>query len=176
MQNAEIAFFGGSFTAIDPDYRLALLKTAHAACETYGFAGIRCSTRPDAIDDERPRPYLKQYGVTAIELGAQSMDGEVLLLNRRGHTAKDVENAARLIRAYGFELGLQMMTGLPGDSDAKAMKTVERLLALKPEHHAHLPYDRLRKHTTVRLVPRRKIHAADLRGCRFALCKAHPDD
>ena len=131
VQNAEIAFFGGSFTAIDPDYRLALLKTAHAACETYGFAGIRCSTRPDAIDDER-LTVLKQYGVTAIELGAQSMDGEVLLLNRRGHTAKDVENAARLIRAYGFELGLQMMTGLPGDSDAKAMKTVERLLALKP--------------------------------------------
>ena len=132
MQNAEIAFFGGSFTAIDPDYRLALLKTAHAACETYGFAGIRCSTRPDAIDDER-LTVLKQYGVTAIELGAQSMDGEVLLLNRRGHTAKDVENAARLIRAYDFELGLQMMTGLPGDSDAKAMKTVERLLALKPD-------------------------------------------
>lgn len=131
VQNAEIAFFGGSFTAIDPDYRLALLKPAHAACETYGFAGIRCSTRPDAIDDER-LTVLKQYGVTAIELGAQSMDGEVLLLNRRGHTAKDVENAARLIRAYGFELGLQMMTGLPGDSDAKAMKTVERLLALKP--------------------------------------------
>lgn len=131
MQNAEIAFFGGSFTAIDPDYRLALLKTAHAACETYGFAGIRCSTRPDAIDDER-LTVLKQYGVTAIELGAQSMDSEVLLLNRRGHTAKDVENAARLIRAYGFELGLQMMTGLPGDSDAKAMKTVKRLLALKP--------------------------------------------
>ena len=131
VQNAEIAFFGGSFTAIDPDYRLALLKTAHAVCETYGFAGIRCSTRPDAIDDER-LTVLKQYGVTAIELGAQSMDGEVLLLNRRGHTAKDVENAARLIRAYGFELGLQMMTRLPGDSDAKAMKTVERLLALKP--------------------------------------------
>ena len=47
------------------------------------------------------------------------MDGEVLLLNRRGHTAKDVENAAQLIRAYGFELGLQMMTGLPGDSERK---------------------------------------------------------
>lgn len=98
VQNAEIAFFGGSFTAIDPDYRLALLKTAHAACETYGFAGIRCSTRPDAIDDER-LTVLKQYGVTAIELGAQSMDGEVLLLNRRGHTAKDAENAARLINS-----------------------------------------------------------------------------
>ena len=174
MQNAEIAFFGGSFTAIDPDYRLALLKTAHAACETYGFAGIRCSTRPDAIDDER-LTVLKQYGVTAIELGAQSMDGEVLLLNRRGHTAKDVENAARLIRAYGFELGLQMMTGLPGDSDAKTMKTVKRLLALKPNTMRIYPR-RLRKHTTVRFVPRRKIHTADLRGCRFTLCKAHPDD
>ena len=132
MQNAEIAFFGGSFTAIDPDYRLALLKTAHAACETYGFMGIRCSTRPDAIDDDR-LTVLKQYGVTAIELGAQSMDDEVLKLNRRGHTAKDVENAARLIQKYGFELGLQMMTGLPGDSDKKAVETAEKLLALKPD-------------------------------------------
>lgn len=132
VKNAEIAFFGGSFTAIDPDYRLALLKTAHEACEKYGFMGIRCSTRPDAIDNERLIA-LKQYGVTAIELGAQSMDDEVLKFNRRGHTAKDVENAAHLIQKYGFELGLQMMTGLPGDSDEKAMETAGKLVALKPD-------------------------------------------
>lgn len=132
VQNAEVAFFGGSFTAIAPDYRLALLKMAHEACEKYGFAGIRCSTRPDAVDDER-LTVLKQYGVTAIELGAQSMNDEVLKFNRRGHTAKDVENAAHLVQKYGFELGLQMMTGLPGDSDEKAVETAEKLLALKPD-------------------------------------------
>lgn len=132
VQNAEIAFFGGSFTAIDRQYMLALLKAAYRAGREYGFSGIRCSTRPDAIDRER-LDILKTYGVTAIELGAQSMNDEVLRLNRRGHTAQDVENAARLIREYGFELGLQMMTGLPGDDDVSAVQTMRSLLALQPD-------------------------------------------
>ena len=98
----------------------ALLETAARACDRYGFAGVRCSTRPDAVDSER-LDLLKAHRVTAVELGAQSMDDGELQLNRRGHTARDVENAAALIRAYGFELGLQMMTGLPGDTDEKAV-------------------------------------------------------
>lgn len=131
-KSAQIAFFGGSFTAIDRDYMVELLEAAHGAIEKHGFMGIRCSTRPDAIDAER-LDILKKYGVTAIELGAQSMCDEVLFLNRRGHTARDVENAAERIKAYGFELGLQMMTGLPGDSDAGAVETMRRLVALKPD-------------------------------------------
>lgn len=132
VQNAEIAFFGGSFTAIDRCYMTDLLCVAHDACERYGFAGIRCSTRPDAIDRER-LALLKAYGVTAIELGAQSMDDGVLSMNRRGHTAQDVCRVSALIHAYGFELGLQMMTGLPGDSDEKAVATAKALLALMPD-------------------------------------------
>ncbi len=132
VQNAEVAFFGGSFTAIDAAYREALLQTASAACARYGFFGIRCSTRPDAVDPER-LAVLKRYGVTAVELGAQSMDDAVLRLNRRGHTAADVERASALIRAHGIELGLQMMTGLPGDTDEKAVRTARALLALKPD-------------------------------------------
>lgn len=132
VQNAEIAFFGGSFTAIDRCYMTDLLRVAHDACERYGFAGIRCSTRPDAIDRER-LTLLKAYGVTAIELGAQSMDDGVLSMNRRGHTAQDVCRASALIHAYSFELGLQMMTGLPGDSDEKAVATAKALLALMPD-------------------------------------------
>ena len=76
---------------------------------------------------------LKAHRVTAVELGAQSMDDGVLRLNRRGHTARDVENAAGLIRAYGFELGLQMMTGLPGDTDETAVETARALLRLRPD-------------------------------------------
>lgn len=110
----------------------ALLETAARACDRYGFAGVRCSTRPDAVDSER-LDLLKAHRVTAVELGAQSMDDGVLRLNRRGHTARDVENAAGLIRAYGFELGLQMMTGLPGDTDEKAVETARALLRLRPD-------------------------------------------
>lgn len=130
--DAEIAFFGGSFTAIPSAYRRSLLEAAQPYLAKGWFSGIRISTRPDAIDrgilDE-----LKDYRVTAIELGAQSMTDEVLARNLRGHTAADVERASRLIRENGFSLGLQMMTGLPGDSARGAAETARRLAALKPD-------------------------------------------
>ncbi|WP_178667382.1 radical SAM protein [uncultured Eubacterium sp.] len=127
----EIAFFGGSFTAIDREYMLSLLKTAYTYVSDGKVRGIRISTRPDCIDDEI-LDILKAYGVTSIELGAQSMDDEVLKANLRGHTAQDVENASRLIKSYGFELGLQMMTGLYLDTDEKAVETAKRIIALQP--------------------------------------------
>ena len=129
---AEIAFFGGSFTAIDRGYMLSLLETAYRFVQNGTVRGIRVSTRPDAIDSEILNT-LGQYGVTAIELGAQSMDDRVLRMNNRGHTARDVEQASHLIKEAGFELGLQMMTGLYGDSDSAALQTAERLIALSPD-------------------------------------------
>lgn len=132
VQSAEIAFFGGSFTAIDCEYMIALLQTAQAVCMRHGFAGIRCSTRPDAVDRVR-LDILKAYGVTAVELGAQSMDDGVLQLNRRGHTAQDVCRASELVRTYGFELGLQMMTGLLGAAQETDTETARALLRLKPD-------------------------------------------
>lgn len=132
-KNAEIAFFGGSFTAIERGYMLLLLNTAAPFVKDGTFSGIRISTRPDYIDNEI-LALLKQYGVTAIELGAQSMDDRVLKQNGRGHTAKQVEDAAILIKSYGFTLGLQMMTGLYGDSAAGSFQTAEKLAALNPDN------------------------------------------
>ena len=128
----EIAFFGGSFTAIDREYMLTLLTAAHDSLDGERVKGIRISTRPDCIDDE-VLALLKKYGVTSIELGAQSMDDEVLSANLRGHTAADVENASKLIKKYGFELGLQMMTGLYHDTDEKAIQTAKKLIELQPD-------------------------------------------
>lgn len=128
----EIAFFGGSFTAIDREYMLELLKAAYPYVKSGQVRGIRISTRPDCIDAEI-LDILKAYGVTSIELGAQSMDDGVLEANRRGHTAQDVSDASGLIRSYGFELGLQMMTGLYTDTQEKAVETAERIIALSPE-------------------------------------------
>lgn len=128
----EIAFFGGSFTAIDREYMLSLLKAAYDYVKDGRVNGIRISTRPDCIDEE-VLDILKKYGVTSIELGAQSMDDEVRRANFRGHTAEDVENASRLIKSYGFELGLQMMTGLYLDTDEKAVETAKKLIALSPD-------------------------------------------
>lgn len=129
---AEIAFFGGSFTAIERAQMLALLKAAAPSVKDGIFAGIRISTRPDAIDEEI-LSLLRRYGVSVIELGAQSMDDAVLQKNRRGHTAQQVRQAAEQIRSAGFSLGLQMMTGLWGDTVAGAMKTAHELARLSPD-------------------------------------------
>lgn len=130
--DGQLAFFGGSFTAIDRDYMISLLEAAHPYVLGRSITGIRISTRPDAIDSEILE-LLKYYGVEAIELGAQSMDERVLSLNRRGHTAEDVRRASALIKSYGFELGLQMMTGLYGDTDEGAVYTANEFIKLAPE-------------------------------------------
>ncbi len=128
----EIAFFGGSFTAINRDYMISLLKSAYKYVSNGTVSGIRLSTRPDAVDEDVLN-ILKSYGVTAIELGAQSMSEDVLLANRRGHTAEDVRQASKLIRKHGFSLGLQMMTGLYGSSFEKDVYTAGELILLKPD-------------------------------------------
>lgn len=128
----EIAFFGGSFTAIDEDYMESLLKTAFAYVEKGLFKGIRLSTRPDAINSQKLE-LLKKYGVTSIELGAQSMDDQVLAMNLRGHSASQVVSSSKLIKKFGFELGLQMMTGLYGDSNEKSIQTAKQIIELQPE-------------------------------------------
>lgn len=130
---AQIAFFGGSFTAIPRDYMTELLSVAKRAVERFSvYSGIRCSTRPDCIDEE-VLAVLKSYGMTAIELGAQSMSDEVLAANERGHTAEDVRKAARIIRESGIELGLQMMTGLYKDTPEKSLYTAEKFIEMRPE-------------------------------------------
>lgn len=143
--NYEIAFFGGSFTAIDRDYMISLLDATKPFINE--FKGIRVSTRPDSVDDEKLK-LLLQYGVTSIELGAQSMDNSVLELNKRGHSAQDVENASKLIKSYGFSLGLQMMTGLYGSGFETDIETAKRFIQLKPD--------------TVRIYPTVIINGTDL--------------
>ena len=130
---AEIAFFGGSFTAIDFDNQTELLSLAGAYLDSGRVQGIRCSTRPDAISD-KILTNCKKYGMTAIELGVQSADEEVLKLSERGHTFDDVINASQLIKSYGIELGLQQMTGLPGDTFQKSIETAKKLASLKPKN------------------------------------------
>lgn len=128
----QLAFYGGSFTAIPVSNQEALLTVAKSYLDGGVIHSIRLSTRPDAIDDE-VLDRLLRYGVETIELGAQSLDDEVLILSGRGHTAQDVENASRLIKSRGFKLILQMMTGLPGDSLEKDIATAKKIIALKPD-------------------------------------------
>lgn len=128
----EIAFFGGSFTAIDRNYMLSLLQCVQKFIGDGKFKGIRLSTRPDYIDNEI-LDILKKYNVTTIELGVQSMDNIVLNANERGHTSQDVEKAVNLIKEYDFNLGLQLMVGLYKSTPELDLYTAEKIIDMKPK-------------------------------------------
>lgn len=121
-----IAFFGGSFTGMSIDEQNAYLDVAYPYVQNGTVEGIQLSTHPDYISLEI-LDNLKQHGVTLIELGAQSLDDEVLQAANRGHTVQQVQEASSMIRQHGFELGLQMMIGLPGDTKEKALRTAQRI-------------------------------------------------
>lgn len=128
----EVAFFGGTFTGLPTGRMTALLQAVAPYLGKERFHSIRVSTRPDEIDEERLL-LMRRFGVATVELGAQSMDDEVLNRSRRGHTARDTAESVRLLREHGFMVGIQLMPGLPGDSEERFMKTVERVLELHPD-------------------------------------------
>ena len=123
----EIAFFGGSFTGIDRSLMINLLKTAYSYVEDGRVSHIRCSTRPDYINEE-VLSILKSYGVKVIELGLQSTSDKVLEATKRGHSYIDEINACRLIVKHGFKLVGQMMIGLPGSTLEDEIKTAEFII------------------------------------------------
>lgn len=127
----EVAFFGGSFTGIDEIKQTELLEVAFEFVKEGKVHALRCSTRPDFIDDTVLKR-LKKYSVKTIELGVQSTDDEVLKLSARGHSREDVFAASRLIKEQGFDLGLQMMPFLPGDTREKTMQTARDIISLEP--------------------------------------------
>jgi len=127
--NIEIGFFGGNFTGLSIAKQEELLTAVSPYIKNHQVDAIRLSTRPDYINEEN-LILLKKFGVKTIELGAQSMDDDVLRLIGRGHTEADIVTASQLIRKHGFSLGLQMMTGLPGDTRDKSLATAKKIIAL----------------------------------------------
>jgi histone acetyltransferase (RNA polymerase elongator complex component) len=128
----EIAFYGGSFTAIDKEQQEEFLRQAWSYIETGRVSEIRISTRPDRIDEDI-LDMLKRYGVRTIELGVQSLDDDVLRSSMRGHDSQAVYRSASLIKETGFRLGIQIMTGLPGDTREKCLETARKVVALSPD-------------------------------------------
>lgn len=127
----EVAFYGGSFTAIDIEIQKELLKIPFNYKRENIIDGIRLSTRPDCID-EIVLNNLKDYLVDTIELGVQSLDESVLIESGRGHSTQDVYMAAKLIKEFGFNLGLQMMVGLPTDNFEKSIYTCKEFVLMSP--------------------------------------------
>lgn len=128
----QIAFFGGNFLGLPEERILAMLTAASEFVRKAEVDGIRFSTRPDTVD-RKTLSLIAAFPVHTVELGAQSMNDEVLKLSRRGHTAADTLAATELLRASGYEVGLQVMVGLPGDDAAGLMETGRRIAGLKPD-------------------------------------------
>ena len=128
----EIAFFEGSFTAIEEERQEELLQVASEFVKSGQVSSIRVSTRPDAIDKNILKR-LKKYKVKTIELGVQSSNNYILKRINRGHTFEDVKRAAKLIRWNGFRLGVQMMVGLPESTTIDEINTAKELIKLKPK-------------------------------------------
>lgn len=128
----EVAFFGGSFTAIEDKVQEELLNAAYEYVKQGKVDSIRISTRPDYINKKNLKR-LKKYKVKTIELGVQSSNNYVLEKAKRGHTFEDVKKASKLIRFYGFTLGHQMMVGLPESTALDEINTARDLIKLKPK-------------------------------------------
>lgn len=128
----EIAFYGGSFTAIDEKLQDELLEVAYYFVKNGQVESIRISTRPDCID-KKTLKRLKKYKVKTIELGVQSANNYILERANRGHTFEDVKKASKMIRWNGFKLGHQMMVGLPESTRIDEINTAKALIKLKPK-------------------------------------------
>lgn len=129
---AQVAFFGGNFLGLTPARIHSFLAVADRFVQDGKIDGIRFSTRPDTIDDER-LDLLEGHQVATVELGAQSMDDRVLALSMRGHTAADTVSAVGFLKKNGYEIGLQMMVGLPGDDKDRLYATGRKIVNLKPD-------------------------------------------
>lgn len=134
QDEAEIAYFGGSFTGIDRELMVYLLDVAEQFVQSpipgkARVRGIRLSTRPDYISQEIV-DILSRYSISAVELGLQSMDDLVLAASERGHDAACAEQACRLLIDAGFSVVGQMMIGLPGSTPESEIASAGRICAL----------------------------------------------
>jgi histone acetyltransferase (RNA polymerase elongator complex component) len=127
----QVAFYGGSFTFLSVSRQRLFLEAVREFLEQDRVCSLRLSTRPDGIA-EKNLDFLQTMGVETIELGAQSLHDPVLAAAGRGHSSKDTYEAATRVKKHGFELGLQLMPGLPGDTRDIFGQTVSKVIDLKP--------------------------------------------
>ena len=128
----EVAFYGGSFTAIHTDLQHQLLAPASEMLKSGIIDGIRCSTRPDAVGDEAIT-LLQSYGVKTVELGVQSMNYDILVDAKRGHTAEEVVEAVARLKKRGMTVGVQLLPGLKGETWETILETAIAVVKLEPD-------------------------------------------
>lgn len=128
----QVAFYGGSFSALPQAWQLAYLRAVQPALAAGKVESLRISTRPDALDTAKLE-LLQAYGVRLVELGIQSFDRTVLAAAGRPYQPQEAVAACQLVQSQGLELGIQLMTGLPGDTRTQALRSMEQACALRPD-------------------------------------------
>ncbi len=168
----QIAFYGGNFLGLPFPILHCLLKAAQAWIDAGKVHGIRFSTRPDTIDSDRLN-LISSYGVSCVEIGAQSMSDRVLAAARRGHDAATTARAVGLLKAAGYSVVLQMMLGLPGDDAAGAMASAEAMAALKPDGARIYPTVVLKGSVLARWHEKGEYAPMDLSRCVCLAARIH---
>lgn len=128
----EIAFYGGTFTALPKATLEAIVEILQPALKDGIFSGVRCSTRPDALSDEAI-DILACLPMSTIELGVQTLNDRLLTILGRGYSVNVVEEAVQKIRSYGWQVGLQLMVGVPDETQDLFLETINRAVALSPD-------------------------------------------
>jgi len=157
----QIAFYGGNFLGLPKNTIRSLLAAATRFVAAGRADGIRFSTRPDTISDER-LALMGNYPVSIVEIGAQSMSDRVLAQSRRGHLACDTIQAVERLDAFGYQTGVQMMIGLPGDDIKTVLCTGRKIAALAPAFVRIYPTIVLAGSPLGRLYAKGQYHPLDL--------------
>jgi histone acetyltransferase (RNA polymerase elongator complex component) len=125
----EVALYGGNMLGLERTRLEGLLRLFDPYRDR--VAGVRISTKP-VVPDMDVLGLLKKYGVRTIELGIPTFNDDILAGLKRGHTAGDLFNAYRILREEGFETGLQVMVGLPGETPQDIRETARAVVSLAP--------------------------------------------
>ena len=138
-ERTEISFYGGTFTALPREKMMSYIKKGVEFVENNSVDALRCSTRPDEIDEERAE-ILKNSHFEVVELGVQSMSERLLEKMKRGHNAETVFNSVEILRKFGISVGLQFMTGFPYETDEDVKISCDALSILRPDFIRIYPF------------------------------------
>ncbi|MBW1636317.1 MAG: radical SAM protein [Deltaproteobacteria bacterium] len=132
QREVQVAFYGGSFTCLARQEQVDMLSSVQPFIDSGRVGSIRLSTRPDCVDPEICS-LLREFGVTTVELGVQSLDDDVLERSRRGHTTRQSRNALKMLQGAGMEAGVQLMVGLPFETTVSFLRGIDEVVRLKPD-------------------------------------------
>lgn len=150
----EIIVIGGSFSSLPKNYRRWFITRLYSAMNTKNFEPKpmhleknlefqgRCSvltveSRPDQITNEECI-FLRELGVTKVELGVQHTINKILYTVCRGHQQIHITEATRLLKDHGFKVGYHVMLGLPGATFDDDILMVSETLWLSQYHPDYL--------------------------------------